>query len=410
MAIRITDITKMTRSGIFVRSDPGFGLLAHSPYTGLTYAIHPSDIETVNKWLNSPSSQPPSEIYKFSLGADWAICVEEAKHPIPHLLPDQEAWSIVPTPASPILINWFLTGRCPLACTYCYAEDLMRNDALEPTSQDIKRTAEAILNLNPLVVVLTGGDPLFSPYLAEAVRLLSGKVGIVVDTSGYTFTNKHLELFKRHKVGVRISFDSERPRVNQSQRPIYSGYPKLVKTGPPTAEAAIDALCKCLDAGLSVTVQTVATKKTANDLIALGDKLFRIGVRSWRIFKVAPSEARYDGYLKLVGTFTDSGKRHTAKKARGPYEFIFKKVLDSRLSHWQQAMAVQVTHNEKPNAVILVGPDGNFYTESNVSLGKILLDEISPGNPTLEAVRSKVNMLAHAERYLNLTTHNMLSN
>ena len=47
-----------------------------------------------------------------------------------------------------------------------------------------------------------------------------------------------------------------------------------------------------------MTVQTVATKKNANDLVTLGDKLYRLGVRSWRIFKVAPSKASYDGYIE----------------------------------------------------------------------------------------------------------------
>jgi sulfatase maturation enzyme AslB (radical SAM superfamily) len=307
-------------------------------------------------------------------------------------------------PQGPILINWFLTGRCPLACVYCYAEDLMRNDALEPKSPDINRIAESILKLNPLVVVITGGDPLFSPYLHDAVKLLSGKVGIVVDTSAYTFSKRHLRLFKDHKVTVRISFDSERPKINQAQRPIYAEYPNLVRSGEPTANAAVNALCQCLDSGVSVTVQTVATKKTTNDLIAMGDKLFRLGVRSWRIFKVSPSAASYKGYLKLVGTHTDKGKKVAGKKADGPYEFVFKKVLESRMNNWQQAMAIQVTHNEKPNAVILVGPDGTFYTESNVALGKAILDEANPTNPSLMSVNSKINMLAHAERYLNLTT------
>jgi len=62
-------------------------------------------------------------------------------------------------------------------------------------------------------------------------------------------------------------------------------------------------------------------------------------------------------------------------------------------------MAVQITHDEAPNAVVLVGPDGVFYTESNMSLGKIILDEEHPDAPSLDTIGMKVNMLAHAERY-----------
>jgi MoaA/NifB/PqqE/SkfB family radical SAM enzyme len=408
MAIIKSHQVSKTKSGIFVRRDTSIGLLAHSPFTGLTYAVHPSDEERVLKWLKGSGVESPSDSYKYSLGVGWAISKEEARHIGPHLLPTPSSFDILQAPDSPILINWFLTGRCPLACTYCYAEDLMRNEELEPNSSTIEKSAESILRLNPLVVVLTGGDPLFSPYLAQAIKLLYGKVGIVIDTSAYTFTHKHLELFKKYDITVRISFDSERPKVNQAQRPLYSGYPQLLKKGRPTAEVAINALCQCLDEGISVTVQTVATKKTANDLVALGDKLYRLGVRSWRIFKVAPSNARYENYKKLVGSYTDSGKKITGKQAYGPYSFAFSSVRTAAETNWEQKMAVQIAGSEAANAVILVGPDGKFYTESNVTetnmlRGKILLDDNNPKSPSLSAVKSKVDMQGHIERYLNLT-------
>jgi len=50
-----------------------------------------------------------------------------------------------------------------------------------------------------------------------------------------------------------------------------------------------------------------------------------------------------------------------------------------------------------------VGPDGTFYTESNTTVAKIILDGENPKRPRLDAILSKVNTLAHAQRYLNLT-------
>src|SRR5687768_6003213 len=114
-------IVELTKSGLFVKSDSAIGLLVHSPFTGLTYAVHASDSRPVRKWLNSPNSQAPSDLYRFSIGAGWASTLDDAKHPIPHLLPHSDLWSTLPSPQTPFLINWFLTGRCPLACTYCYA-------------------------------------------------------------------------------------------------------------------------------------------------------------------------------------------------------------------------------------------------------------------------------------------------
>jgi MoaA/NifB/PqqE/SkfB family radical SAM enzyme len=279
----------------------------------------------------------------------------------------------------------------------------MRNDAIEPKEADINETAGRILALGPVVVVLTGGDPLFSPHIATAIRCLSGRVGITVDTSGYTLSDEHVSVFKDHCVSVRISIDSQVPRLNDSQRPVSSRYPPFVEQGHSLA-AAVDSLCRCLDSGLSVTVQTVATKRTANGLVSLGDILYRLGVHSWRIFKVAPSQASSTGYKQLVGTHTDDGRPYKGKRAKGPYEHAFAKVLQARSAQWKNQMAVQVTYADSPNSVLLVSPDGRFVTESNTGRGKILLDKAQPKMPKLSAIRSVVDMAGHAARYLNLTT------
>ncbi len=388
-----------TSSGLYIRNDYNIGLLTYSPYTGLTYAVHDSNLETIYKWLNKEKRKSPSITYETSLGAGWATHIENFSTIGQRLLPSPSLWKTLPATDYPILINWFLTGNCPLNCVYCYAEDLMRHRVAEPNEDDIVSYAEEILKLKPLVVVLTGGDPLSSPYLEKAIEILSGKVGLVLDTSAYSFSEKKLKLFKEHNVNVRISLDSEIPELNQRQRPLLINN----KNSKLTAIPAIDAICRCLDEKISLTVQTVATKKNSNDLLSLGDKLYRMGVRSWRVFKVAPSEIKINGYKKIVGESKDSGEKYHGKKARGPYAYNFELLTKASSYRWNNEMEIQVTFNERVNAVILVGPDGKFYTESNVRLGKALIDEENPQSPSLESIKHKVDMIGHAERYLNAT-------
>ncbi|MBZ5728395.1 MAG: radical SAM protein [Acidobacteriia bacterium] len=403
MAVSKND-TRVTQSGVVIRNDAGLGgMLGFTQYSGLVYAIAQDDAQGVLNWLDRKQEHPSAQIYISTLGMGWSIPQLKPVYPIPQLLPDTRSWSVVPSPDKPILVNWFITGRCPLACKYCYAEDLMRKEDLEPTAAQISETAETILSLSPVVVVLTGGDPLFSPHIATAMRSLTGRVGIIVDTSGYTMRDHHMRLFAEHGVSIRISIDSQVPRINDAQRPVSSLYPKLVSRGH-ALDAAMEALCRCLDAGLNVTVQTVATKRTANDLVPLGDTLFRLGVHSWRIFKVAPSQASLSGYQRLVGTHTDDGRAYKGKRAKGPYEHAFAQVLLARAAQWKNQLAIQVTYNESPNSVVLVSPDGRFVTESNTGKGKVLLDNLHPKLPRLSAVRSVVDMSGHAARYLNLTT------
>lgn len=408
MALDKNSLTRVTSSGVVVRNDSGLGgLLCFARHSGLVYAVAGYQADQVLKWLDKRQAEPPAPIYHSTLGIGWSTARTKPSYPIPHLLPDKSSWQVVSSPHRPIVINWFITGRCPLACTYCYAEDLMRREELEPTARLIKEVAEKIMDLGPVAVVLTGGDPLFSPHLAIAIRSLSGRVGLVLDTNGYLLRDDHLRLFADYGVNVRISIDSQVPRVHEAQRPVSDRYPACLKRGH-TLTAAIDALCRCLDAGLNVGVQTVATKKTANDLLRLGDILFRLGVHSWRIFKVAPSQGNMKGYRRLVGTHSDDGRPYKGKRAKGPYEHAFSEVLESRLTQWKGQMAIQVTFDETSNSVILVTPDGRFVTESNTGKGKVLLDQARPRQPRLSAIRSIVDMAGHTARYLNLTTPHLM--
>lgn len=388
--------TRNTKSGLIIRYDDECGLFAYSPYNGLVFAIHPNHADAILAWLDKKSKKSLSTEYSNSLGAGWFTPLENAKYAIPNLLPiDDNLWGCLPKPKWPIVINWFITGNCPLACAYCYAEDLMRGKSKEPLKSDIHDIANKILSYNPLLVVLTGGDPLFTPNLSETIQQLYGKVGLMVDTCGYTFNENHLNLFKKYNVAVRISIDSEIPKVNKKQRFLHSDYRKLKKNHNDTLSAAVDALCQCLDAGITISVQTVVTKNNANDLEALGDKLIRLGVRSWRIHKVAPSNDSMRGYLKLLGS---------ERQQKNLYKHTFSNLLKILEGRWQRRMAVQVTYNEAPNAVILVAPDGIFYTESNVKPSKVVIDETNTTKPSHEAIISKVNIHAHAERYLNITS------
>lgn len=404
MAVASVQSPRVTQSGVTIRYDCGIdGLVCFVPQPGMIYALPQTESLRIAKWLDGDTSQDVADIYRVTLGQRALAPGQLAVFPAPQLLPDMSHWPTVGNPDWPLLVNWFITGRCPLACKYCYAEDLMRDDSTEPTPKQIPTIARAILRLKPVAVVLTGGDPLFSPNLEPAIEELSGRVGIIVDTSGFTLRDHHLDLFVKHNISLRVSLDSQMPADNDFQRPISPLYPKLVKHGG-TLASAVDAVCRALDCGIGVTVQSVATKKTANDLVGLGDVLCRLGVRSWRIFKVSPSTNSMEGYRALVGSHMDDGRPHKGKRRHGPYEHAFARVVKERETSWKGRMAVQVTMNDVPNSVILVTPDGRFVTESNTGRGKIELDPRNPRSPSKAAIHTMINMTGHAARYLNMTS------
>lgn len=379
-----------TAAGVFLRREVGAPSLVFSPFTGLTFAIPEGDTTAVVQWLET-GSRPPTEAYRLALGPGWAATASEARFPTPHFLPDASAFLEPICSAYPILINWLITGNCLLACPYCYAEDLMGGAFSEPTRADIARIAATILSYRPLAVVLTGGDPLVSPHLSECIAMLSGRTGLILDTAGISLSRNRCRELKRSRVLVRVSLDSERPATAAILRPTCKTAARLHRHG--SAEAALDAICFCLDEGLGVSVQTVVTRHNQSDLLAMGDKLFRLGVQSWRIFWVVGSKLRLREATELRGS------PRTQVRFR---DRIAKDILRSARMDWSRRMSVQIAASDQPNAVVLVAPDGTFLTESPIrGHGKLLLDRDNPRHPALGRLGVAVNLHAHADRYLN---------
>lgn len=395
-------------SPVILRTDPKLGGVAFSRATGLIYAIASDWVASTRRWLEDELEKIPEEI-QLALGAGWRTPISEVRFSDPHLLPSETSFEHVSTPTHPVLVNWFITGRCPLACQYCYAEDLMRREEWEPGGDDIRRYAKNILALRPTAVVLTGGDPLFGGNLGYALDALQGQVGVTIDTSAYTLNARHLELLKAHRVPVRVSLDAERPSQHDRQRPVHSKYPALSDRNPSTHQQAVDAINTLLDADLPVTVQTVATVNNLTELMGLGEKLVRWGVHAWRVFRVAPSEARLTNYRVLVGEQYKSGKTRRREGSGDPFEYHFSQLISKFGSGQIPGFSLQIARNQIPNAVILVAPNGQFVTESNVETKKIVIDETNPESPSLEALAKAVDLTAHAARYLNLTTRRAAS-
>lgn len=387
----------LTKSGIFIREEPGLCILTYSPFSGLFYACALKDKEQLLMWLNKKIPAPPDETYEKALGPGWAIDYKDAEYPTPQMLPprDDNWGKTIFHSHRPILINWLITGNCLLNCKYCYAQDMMHGKYPEPNANNVENIAKAILKYDPLVVVLTGGDPLVSPHLELAIRLLYNKVGIILDTSGYSLTPNHIEIFKKYNVFVRISLDSEIPKVNESLRPTSSRTKTTNRQYPNTASAAVNAIDQCIDNKIKVAVQSVATKKNRSDFEALGDKLFKLGIGGWRILMIAPSEGKYETYLELMGE--EIGRNRL-------YNYLLKHVRSKNKNYWHFKMPVQVAQNQIPNAVVLVAPDGTFLTESNVigrNNRKVMIDSESQYQPRLESIQDCIDMHAHLARYLN---------
>lgn len=370
---------RKTASGLFVREDKGLGVLVYSPFTGLIFRCieNASTKKILLNWLDRNDASAPSDDYAASLGVGWHLPISDAQYPRRNILSVNGQKKALMPAEKPIVINWFLTGQCTYKCVYCYARDVMKTAGDEPTPSDVKKIAKNILSFKPLAVVLTGGDPLCSPNLESAIEVLHNKTGIIVDTNGSLISKRHLRLFKKYNVFVRLSIDSERPKINQQLRP------SQIKDEI-TLISALKCLSLCLKNNIPVGVQTVLTSKNLSDIIPLRQTLSKFRIPTWRIlFLVNHSDFANYELLKPND------------------ERFYKQLVDELYKGIDNKMSIQVLHTQ-PDAVVLVSPTGIFLTEK-AGVGKIILDKKNPMKPSFACINNTIDRFAHLDRYLNLS-------
>ena len=381
----------IAKTGHFYKIIPNFGMLVYSPFNSLTYAIPVGFTQQTIDFLNGANKvKLPKEIkVPLMLGKKN---IKNSAYSSNHLLPDESYWVNYSQPNEIITVNWFLTGYCNFDCKYCYASDLMYNFVEEPTEKDIERIATQILKLNPLNIVLTGGEPLLSSHILLAIKLISRRAGIIIDTNGTILEDNLLKIIKENNIVIRISLDSPRPSQNkkhrQTKKESYNSYNQV-----------LDNIIKCSEFGIPIIIQTVVSSVNKNELEEFGEILIRLGISGWRLLKVQESKLNSSYYNKLM-----LGRTKKLKDASAQIDYQLENIIKIHKKRWSSKISLQVSKNNMTdrNSVILVSPNGKFWTESKLQISKNLIDKQSPEYPDENLIFKKVNSFSHFSRYLNI--------
>lgn len=386
------EVVSITNSGHFYKIIPNFGMLIYSPYNSLTYAIHSDFIEATIDFLNGSIDDKLPEEIKKPLLSGRGKNDNSMLYSTNHLLPNSSYWLNYSQPDETITINWFITGKCNFKCGYCYASDLMNDYIKEPIEEEIDNIAEQILKLKPLSVVLTGGEPFVSPHISKAIKLLSKRAGIIIDTNGSIINENLLNMISEHNVVVRISLDSPRPFQNFKHRIPFN-------KNEQTYNDILENIIKCLNLGIPVIIQTVVSSINKNELEEFGEILSRLGISGWRLLKVQESRLNTNVYKKLM-----LGRTKKIIDASKQLDYQLDKLIKIHKLRWSSKMSLQISKNSNndKNSVILVSPNGEFWTESKIQNAKNLIDIESSKCPFEDAIFKKVSNFSHFSRYLNI--------
>jgi len=181
----------------------------------------------------------------------------------------------------PFTIAWELTRSCALACRHCRAEAQPKPHPDELTTEEAFHVVDQIAELNPPVLVLTGGDPMMRRDLFEIAEYAIGK-GLRTSVSPTTtaLTTKE-RLGRLQDLGIQmihISLDGATEETHDAFR----GF-----TG--TYQRAMDTLGYLNELGIGVQVGTTVTTTNLHELPRMAELMAEHGVRMWSLFFLVPT-------------------------------------------------------------------------------------------------------------------------
>ena len=134
-----------------------------------------------------------------------------------------------------------MTRACALACVHCRADSIPRRDPRELTTEEGFRLIDQVPGSArpPPLFVLTGGDPMRRPDLADLVRYAAGKQMIVALTPSGTAAATRARLRELKDAGlsrIAVSLDGPDPATHDAFRGVRGSYDWTMKI----IEAAIE--------------------------------------------------------------------------------------------------------------------------------------------------------------------------
>lgn len=270
------------------------------------------------------------------------------------------------TLTNPLVINWNINGQCQNNCKYCFSKDYI-NIPTTTSQFQLDNIINHIKSLNPLVVVISGGEPLLFPQIQYVIDTIMKFSHVILDTNGFCIDKEFISYCKSNKVLLRISLDDYRTYINE----------KIRKSSiSNSTELILNKIKILLDLCANFIIHTVLSDDNIDYIIEFGEYLLSKGVKFWEIQVVIP-------YI-------------------GDKEKLNKKIieLDNFYHSVKSHMCIKIhKNNENEKGIILVNPKGEFLTRKSNSLKKEFINSQNFCSPSLESLMSALDMKNHFKRY-----------
>jgi radical SAM protein len=185
------------------------------------------------------------------------------------------------TSQRPIVLVWEVSQACDLACDHCRAEAIPERHPDELITAEGKQLLDDARRFGEgQVVVLSGGDPLKRPDLAELVAYGDERgLRMALTPSGTTRLSRE-RLADLADAGLRrvaLSIDAADPAVHDG----YRGEPGVF-------EETLRAARWASEVGLGLQINTTVCARTVDQLPGVRDLIADLDVLRWSVFFLVP--------------------------------------------------------------------------------------------------------------------------
>ena len=179
---------------------------------------------------------------------------------------------------APFLVIWEVTRACALACVHCRADSIPRRDPRELTTEEGFRLIDQVCAFGdvPPLFVLTGGDPMRRPDLAELVRYAASKQMIVALTPSGTAAATRSRLIELKDAGlsrIAVSLDGPDAATHDAFRGVRGSYAWTMKI--------IDA---AIELELPLQINTTMSRITLPFIETMARRVRELPIALWAVF------------------------------------------------------------------------------------------------------------------------------